>query len=71
LKFSIPHCQDFIHHQNLGFQMSRHSKSQAQIHPAGIPLDRRFNELGNLGKFHNLIKFPVYFTAVHAKDGTV
>jgi len=51
--------------------MRSHGKSQAHIHPAGVPFDGCVNELFNLGEGDNLIEFLSYFFFGHAEDGAV
>ena len=43
LEFRIPYGQNFINHQNLGFQMGGHCKSKTNRHPAGIAFHRGIN----------------------------
>ena len=40
LKFRVSHCQDFVHDQDVRFEMRGHGKSQSHPHAAGIALDR-------------------------------
>ncbi len=48
LELSIAHRQHLIHDEDFGFQVGGDSKSQAQVHPAGVTLHRRINKLLDL-----------------------
>ena len=71
LEFGVAHRQHLIDHQDLRFEVRRHRKSQAQVHPARIALDRRIDELPDLGKVDDLIEFALDLRALHAQDGAV
>src|SRR5215471_20298557 len=50
--------------------MSSDSKSQAHIHPTGVPLHWRVDEFLHLGESHDLIKLPVKLRLLHPQDST-
>jgi hypothetical protein len=41
-------------------------EEQARIHAVGIALQRRVEELLNLGKFHNFIELALYLSLLHS-----
>ena len=51
--------------------MGSYSKSQADIHTAGIALDRRVDKPFNPGERNYLIELPVNLRSRHAEDRAV
>src|SRR5688572_20698056 len=51
--------------------MSGYRKGQANIHAAGVVLDRGIEKFLDFGKCGNLVKFPGDFGPPHAKDRPV
>ncbi len=71
LKGGISNRQDLVHNENLGLKMCRYRKSQAHLHSAGVTLDRRIDELFNLGKGDDFVEFASDLVLGHAQNGTV
>ena len=69
LERGVPHGQHFVHQQDFRLQVRGHGKGQAQVHPAGVELDRGVDELLHFGKGHDFVELPVDFGPAHAQDG--
>src|ERR1035437_3392697 len=71
LELRIPHRQHFIHDKYLRLQMRSHRKSKANIHTAGIALDRGVEKSFHFGKGDNFIKFTFNLGLAHAQDRAI
>jgi hypothetical protein len=69
LKLGVPNRQDLINHQDLRLKMCGHCKGEADVHAAGIVLDRSVKKSLYPRKIHNLIEFKIYFGSLHAQNG--
>jgi hypothetical protein len=71
LKAHIADGEHFIHDQDFRFEMRGDSKGEAQIHAAGIMLNRRVNKLLHFGKRHDLVELARDLDARHAENRAV
>lgn len=71
LEGGIAHSQDFIHQQDLWFEVGGNGERQAHVHAAGVALDWGVEEFFDFGKGDDLIQFADDFGFVHAQDGAV
>src|SRR5882762_4678869 len=69
LELQITHGQHFVHQQNFRLELSSHGEGQTHLHARAEMLERRIDELINLGERHNLIKFALDLALAHAKNG--
>ena len=63
--------QHLVDDQDLGLQVRGHGEGQPHIHPRGIPLHRRIQELLDLGEHDDLVEFAVDLGLLHAQDRAV
>ena len=68
LEGAIADRQDFVHNQNLRFQMRCDGKGEPHIHAAGVAFDRRIEEFFHFGECDNGVEFLFDFRACHSKD---
>jgi hypothetical protein len=68
---SIANSKGLIDNQNICINMRDNGKSQSDIHPTGIIFDWLINEITNIGKFHNIIKFKLYFASGQTIDSSI
>src|SRR5438477_4181198 len=71
LEVGIPDREYLIHNQNFGFEVGSDSESQAHIHARRVALDRRIEELLDLGKTYDFIEFLAYLGSSHPENGAV
>src|SRR5215831_19098556 len=60
--------QHFVQEQDLGLQMGRDRKPQADVHSGGIPLDRYVDELPNLRELDDTFELTPDLAPWHAQD---
>src|SRR5438874_2108484 len=51
--------------------MCRDGEGEADVHAGAVPLDRRVEELLDLGKINDFIEFAVDFRLLHPQDAAV
>jgi hypothetical protein len=71
LEFRVSDGKNFVHDQNLGFQMRRDGEREPHIHPGAIPLHRRIDELLDSGEIDDLVELSADFSFGHPEDGAV
>ena len=71
LERCVAHRQHLVHDQDLRLQMSRHGEGKPDVHPRGVTLDRRIQELLYLRKVDDLVELPRYLLPAHAEDRAV
>ena len=71
LELGIADREHFVDDQDFRLQMRRDGEGEAHIHAGGIALDRRVEELLDLGKGDDLVEFPADLGAAHAEDRAV
>ena len=71
LELGVADRQHLVHDQDFRLQVRRHRERQPDVHPAGVPLDRRVEELADLGELDDLVELPPHLPAGHAEDRAV
>src|SRR5205085_11089183 len=66
LKGNVPYRKHFVNKQNLRLEVCCHCKRQANIHAAGIALDRSINEFLNLSESDDLVELTPDLSLPHA-----
>ena len=69
LESHIADGEDFVHQQNLGFEMSRYCKCHPRIHTARKVFDGSVDEVFDLCKRDDLVEFSCNFGTPHAENG--
>ena len=59
----VAYGKDLVGQQDIRFQMDSHGKTQAHLHPGGVVLERRVDEVFEFGEFddvlHPLLDIPI------------
>ena len=71
LEREVADRQHFVEQQDLGLEMRRDRERQAHVHAARIALDRRVDELLDLGEVDDGVELARDLLAAHAEDGAV
>ena len=71
LKRQIAHGQHLVADQQVGGEMRRHREGELDVHARRIALDRRVDELLDLGELDDLPELGVHLCAAHAEDRAV
>ncbi len=71
LELRVSHRQHFVHNKNLRLQMRGDGEGQADVHAAGVALDRGVEELFDLGKGDDFVELAGDLGAAHAEDCAV
>src|SRR3954469_9243164 len=71
LETRVAYGEHFVYEQNLAFEICCDCESQAQIHAAGVALDRRVDEFLDLGEGNDFIELTQDFRALHAQDRAI
>ena len=71
LELGVAHRQHLIHEQNLRLQVRRHRESQADLHAAGVALDRGIDELLDTREVHDLVELGGDLPAAHPENRAV
>src|SRR5688500_13779352 len=71
LKSGVADSQHLVYQQDLRLHESRDRECQAQIHTARVVLDRRVDELLDLGERYDLVEIASYIRALDAEDGRI
>ena len=48
--------EHLVHEQHVGIDVDRHREAQTHVHARRIRLDRRVDELAQLGELHDLVE---------------
>ena len=67
----VPHAQHFVHDQHLWIDVSGYRESEPCIHPRGVTLDWRVNELFDSGEGDDLVELGLDLSPAHAQDRAV
>ena len=59
--FDVADGKDFVDQQDLGVQVSGNGEGKSHVHAAGIALDRRVDELLDLGEIHDRVELATDF----------
>ena len=59
LEARVADREDLVHHQDLRLQMGSHGERQPHVHAARVVLDRRVEELLDLGEGDDLVELPL------------
>ena len=71
LELQVTHRQDFIHQQDLWFDVDRNREPQTHIHPRRIVLHRLVDKVLHPGKRHDFVEFSFDFGSAHPQDSAV
>jgi hypothetical protein len=71
LKLGVADGEHLVDDEHLGLEMGRHREGEPHLHPARVPLDRRIQELADLGERHDLVELPVDLGLAHAENRAV
>ncbi|MCG3161346.1 MAG: hypothetical protein JMDDDDMK_02514 [Acidobacteria bacterium] len=71
LKSGVAYGQHFVNQQDFGIEVRSDGEGQPQIHPAGVMLDRRVNELFDFGESDYLVELVFDLGAPHSQDCAV
>ena len=67
----VPHCQRFIHNQNVGFHVNGRRKCQPHIHTGRIFLDRTVDKISDIGELPDRRIYPLGVLARKTHDFAV
>ena len=62
-KADVADREDLVDDQDLGLEMGGHGEGQAHVHAAGVALDRRVEELLDLGELDDLVELARLISA--------
>ena len=71
LERDVADRQNFIHQQNFGLEVRGDGKRQPHLHPGAVMLQRRIDEICDLGEGDDLVEFSVDFLLAHAENRAV
>src|SRR5712691_2060846 len=71
LERRIADREHLVDGQNLGIQMRRHGKRQPYVHSAAVALDRRVDEVIDIGESDDFIEPPPDLRSAHSKNCAV
>src|ERR1035437_2276217 len=71
LELLVPNFDDFVHHQDLRIDGHGDCKAKANVHPAGIDLDGRIDEVAQPREVNDSLHGRVNLLAAQAQDGAV
>jgi hypothetical protein len=71
LEGEVADGEDLVDDQDVGLQVGGHGEGQADVHPGGIALHRRVEELLDLGEGDDLVELAIDLGLLHPEDRAV
>src|SRR5579872_7124570 len=71
LERRVSNGEYLIHDQDVRFEVSSNREGEAQVHAAGVALDRRVYELVHFRESHDLIEFTHDFAPTHSENSAI
>src|SRR5688572_27136760 len=71
LEGEIAHRQHFVEQQDVGLEVRCHRECESHVHAARVTLDRRIDEVRDLGELDDGIELAPHLFAAHPEDGAI
>jgi hypothetical protein len=69
LEVDVADGEDFVDEENFGFEMGGHGEGQADVHAAGVVLDRGVDKFFEFGEGDDFVELAGDVALAHAEDG--
>jgi hypothetical protein len=71
LELVVADREHLVDDQHLGVEVRRDREGESDVHPAGVPLDGRVDELADAAELDDVVELRVDLAALHAEDRAV